>query len=140
MPHRDKKASTGRKKVSEARTRKRRTAVQAEDVLGDQGFDEKKAWLSLLRATTRSTVTGDGGKRKQITVPDNRIRLATLKYLTDRRDGKTPCFLHPSVVNPALPLEDPRLSEVLEKLLAPASPQTTLEQSRMQTGDGEVAG
>jgi len=140
MPHRGKKASTGRKKVSEARTRKRRTAVQAEDVLGDPGFDEKKAWLSLLKATTRSTVTGEGGKRKQITVPDNRIRLAALKYLTDRRDGKAQSFVHPGVVNPAMPVEDPRLTEVLEKLLAPASPQMTLGQSRISPQGDEVVG
>jgi hypothetical protein len=108
-------------------------------VLADSSFDEKKAWLSLLKATTISTVVGEDGKRKQITVPDNRIRLAALKYLTDRRDGKAQSFVHPSVVNPALPLEDPRLTEVLEKLLAPASPQTTLAQSRVSPAENEVA-
>ena len=135
MPHRVKRESPGRKKV---RTRRRRAPVQAEDVLGDPSFDEKKAWLSLLKATTTSTVVGENGKRKQITVSDNRIRLAALKYLTDRRDGKAASFVLPSAVNTALPIEDPRLTEVLEKLLAPASAQTTLGQSRMNTGELRV--
>jgi hypothetical protein len=37
------------------------------------------------------------------------------------------------------PLEDPRLTEALEKLLAPASPQTTLAQSRISAAEDEVA-
>jgi hypothetical protein len=39
-----------------------------------------------------------------------------------------------------MPLEDPRLAEVLEKLLAPASPQTTLGQSRISPQGDEVVG
>jgi hypothetical protein len=140
MSRRGKRTGSGGKKTAQARTRKRRTPVQAEDVLADPSFDEKKAWVSLLKATTTSTVANKDGKRKQITVPDNRIRLAALKYLTDRRDGKVPSLIYPSAMNKSLaPVEDPRLSEVLEKLLAPASPQTTLAQSRMEVagaGDG----
>lgn len=138
MPHRGRRTGSGGKKTAQARTRKRRTPVRAEDVLADASFDEKKAWLSLLKATTMSTVAGEDGKRKQITVPDNRIRLAALKYLTDRRDGKAPSVIYP--MNKGLPsFEDPRLTEVLGKVLAPASPQTTLGQGRTEVaaaGDG----
>src|SRR5215472_1975173 len=139
MPHRGKRECSERKKTALGRTRKRRTPIQAEDVLADRSFDEKKAWLALLKATTLSTVVGEDGKRRQITIPDNRIRLAALKYLTDRRDGKAQSFVHPGLVNAAAPFEDPRLTEVLEKLLAPASPQTTLGQSSISPAEDEVA-
>src|SRR5262249_38557272 len=123
MPHRGKRPGArpvtprslrtpgpGWKKTGQTRMRKRRAPVQAEDVLADSSFDERKAWLSLLKATTNSTGVGEDGKRKQVTVPDNRIRLAALKYLTDRRDGKAASFVHPGAVNTALqPLEDSRL-------------------------------
>jgi len=64
MPHRGRREGSGRKKTAPGRTRKRRDPVRAEDVLADRSFDEKKAWLSLLKATTISTVVGEGGKRR----------------------------------------------------------------------------
>jgi hypothetical protein len=109
-----------RKKTPSARKQKELTRVPAEEVLADPSFDEKNAWLALLQATTTTTVIGEDGKREQITVPDYRIRMAALTYLTDKRDGKPGQAARPGAENKAQPLEDPRLQEAVENLLPPA--------------------
>ncbi len=121
-----KKSGSSGKKQPVARTLEALTRVQANEVLGDPSFDEKKAWLGLLQATTTTTVIGEDGERKQITIPDNRIRMAALTYLTDKRDGKPGQAARLSAEDKVEPLEepwdDPRLTELLHKLLPPASP------------------
>lgn len=92
MAHGGKRAGSGRKKTELSRVQEERKLpkVTAEEILGDESFDEKNAWLSLLNATivTSVAVIGTDGEKEQITVPDYRTRLESLKYLTDRRDGK----------------------------------------------------
>lgn len=93
-----KRAGAGRKptKLSQATTPLKR--VTAEEILAE--VDEKAYWHDLLTATTLTqvtviTITEDGKPtgeptRENMTVPDYRIRLDALKYVTDRRDGKAP--------------------------------------------------
>jgi len=67
----------------------------AEQILA--GVDESGLWSELLNATIVTAVAivgGEDGAREEITVPDRKIRLEALKYLTDRRDGKAPQGLH----------------------------------------------
>src|SRR5262249_48017945 len=113
-----KKANSKEKRASVARSSKEMTRVQAEEVLADPSFDEKKAWLALLEATTTATSVGEDGERKQITVPDYRIRMTALMYLTDKA--------HRDAENKPKPLDDPRLAELLGKLLPPQAPAATL--------------
>jgi len=113
-----KEANSKEKRASVARSSKEMTRVQAEEVLADPSFDEKKAWLALLEATTTATGVGEDGERKQITVPDYRIRMTALMYLTDKA--------HRDAENKPQPLDDPRLAELLGKLLPPQAPAATL--------------
>ena len=119
MPIEHKKTGSSRKKALGARKRKEFSRVPAEEVLGDPGFDEKEAWLVLLQATTTTTVIGEDGERKQITIPDYRIRMAALTYLTDKRDGKAGQAMRWNEGTKAEPLDDPRLADAVEKLLPP---------------------
>lgn len=50
-------------------------------------INELQLWTDLLSATT-SIPVGKGEDASVVEVPDNRIRIDALKYLTDRRDGK----------------------------------------------------
>ena len=61
----------------------------AEQILSQH--DEEALWNELLTATSVISVAviagGNSNEREQITVPDYKIRLDALKYLTNRRDG-----------------------------------------------------
>ena len=66
------------------RARKTIKAVGATLILGQ--IDELAAWKELLTAT-RTLIVGEG---EPMDVPDYKVRLEALKYLTDKRDGKAP--------------------------------------------------
>lgn len=118
-----KKAGSDRKQTQPAWTQQEPPRVQAEKVLGDPRFDETEAWLTLLQATTTATVIGEDGERKQITIPDYRVRMAALVYLTDKRDGKPGQPARPIGETRARALEDPRLAEAVENLLPRPCPE-----------------
>jgi hypothetical protein len=92
-----KRSGSGRKAVKLARTDKKLKRVEAEEILA--ATDEKQDWIDLLNATevvSVSVVGGEEGERKQVTVPNHKIRLEARKYLTDRRDGKPAQAVHHS--------------------------------------------
>jgi hypothetical protein len=63
--------------------------ITAEQILSQH--DEEALWNELLTASTVISVAviagGNGNEREHITVPDYKIRIDALKYLTNRRDG-----------------------------------------------------
>lgn len=90
-----KRAGAGRPKTKLSRTVKPLKKVTAEEVLAE--VDEKLFWHDLLTATQTISVVvihqdeegnaqGEPAREMQ-TVPDNKIRIDALKYLTNRRDG-----------------------------------------------------
>lgn len=89
MPRGGKRAGAGRKPTKLSVTGNRLKKATAEEILAS--VDEMEMWQSLLNATQIQSirVIGDGeSDREMETVPDWKIRLESLKYLTDRRDGK----------------------------------------------------
>lgn len=88
MPHGGKRDNAGRPKTKLSRSGKLNKAT-AEEILAEH--DEKALWSELLEATVVvavAVVDGESGQKEEIVVPDRKIRLEALKYLTDRRDGK----------------------------------------------------
>jgi hypothetical protein len=93
MPHGGKRSGSGRKKTKLSVTGKKLKKVTAEEILSE--IDEKKSWHELLTANevVGIQVVDDKGKevrRENVTVPNYKIRLEALKYVTDKRDGKAP--------------------------------------------------
>jgi hypothetical protein len=89
MPRGGARPGAGRRKTALSRTIKPLTRKTAEEILAQR--DEQGEWNQLLDATTVVSVRvvgGEDGEREQLTLPDHRVRLDALKYLTDRRDGK----------------------------------------------------
>jgi hypothetical protein len=120
-----KKSGSGRKAVrvkrSVARRGKTLTRATAAEILGVQ--DECALWDRLLHSD------------------DDRLVLAALKYLTDRRDGKSYQPANPFFVEKApLLSQDPRVADhtiaaALENLLPPPSSQVTVAQVKSLTTD-----
>ncbi|HEV7218626.1 MAG TPA: hypothetical protein VGN39_07105 [Terriglobales bacterium] len=91
MTHGGKRERAGRPKTQLSRVKAfaplRKST--AEQILSQH--DEEALWNELLTATSVISVAvvsgGNGNEREQITVPDYKIRIDALKYLTNRRDG-----------------------------------------------------
>lgn len=88
MEHGGKRTGAGRPRVKLSRTKAPLKRITAEEILAE--VDEKAEWFELLDAETVISVRvigGENGERENVTVPDYRVRIDALKYLTNRRDG-----------------------------------------------------
>lgn len=103
------KAARGRRKTL--------SRVTAAEILATQ--DECKLWDRMLNCE------------------DDRLALEALKYLTDRRDGKSYQAPNPSLEDQAIQadgprLDDPKITAALKGLLPPPSQQVTVSEARMK--------
>ena len=113
-----------KKKPIRKPTQRRRKAldrVTAAEILATQ--DECKLWDRMLNCD------------------DDRLALDALKYLTDRRDGKSYQAANPSSEDEA-PIQvdhprlaDPKIAAALHDLLPPPSPQVTVSEMKSLTTD-----
>lgn len=89
MAHGGKRKGAGRPQVKLSRTLKPLKKATAEEILAEH--DEIGMWRDLLTASEITSVTVIGGaeglKYHEVNVPDYKIRIDALKYLTNRRDG-----------------------------------------------------
>jgi hypothetical protein len=90
MTHGGKREGAGRPKTKLSRLASAPLRKStAEEILSQH--DEEALWNELLTANTVIWVAapagGNGNEREHITVPDYKIRIDALKYLTNRRDG-----------------------------------------------------